>query len=589
MPVMKFSRRLPGRVSALTAALIALAAGAAAQTALKPGETPPERPAGTYVSRESVTVTNIDVVVVDGKGNRVTGLKKSDFIVFEDGLEQPVTNFFAVEQGRMTVVAEEESSPPPAGAPAAAPAPAPALPAEAVTVAAPKTRILIFIDNLSLQPGNRNRVFKKLEEWVREAVKGDTEAMIVVWNRSLKIRRKFTNDGRDLSDVLKQIEEESGLGSNRATSRRDVIKDIDRSTSVSEATQSARTYANEYVNDMNFTIEAMKSTITNLAGIEGRKIMIHVSDGLPQAPGAELWKYISEKYRQESTVLMNNFEFDQTPKYISVIQAANAAGVTLYTIDAAGLTVDSNVSAETRGQEQRIDTFVEQNNQTAPLQLMAEETGGEAIINRNDVSGPLKQIEADYTSYYSLGYRSIRTGLDRPHKVEVKLRNKKGLTARARRSYVEKGLETKTTEAVMSGLYFAREENPMAVGLEIGQPVPVQSGNFSVPVRIRIPYSRIAMLPDGKNVRGRLTFYFVVMDALEKKSDLSSQNKTIEIDAKRFEELGKKDFVYDVQMIMIPGRQRLSLAVRDDTTNQTSFLQQNIFVSVFSGQAPAKN
>jgi hypothetical protein len=42
-------------------------------------------------------------------------------------------------------------------------------------------------------------------------------------------------------------------------------------------------------------------------------------------------------------------------------------------------------------------------------------------------------------------------------------------------------------------------------------------------------------------------------------------------------------------MLMIPGRQRLSLAIRDDTTNQTSFLQQNVFVSVFSGQAPAKN
>lgn len=585
---MKFSRRLSGRVFALLVALLALGAGAAAQTALRPAEKPPEKPAGTFVSRESVTVTNIDVVVQDSKGNRVTGLKKSDFIVIEDGLEQPVTNFFAVEQGRMTVVGEEEDPSPAPGAPAAAPAPAPPAGAGAVTVAAPKVRIVIFVDNLSLQPGNRNRVFRKLEEWVRESVKGETEAMIVVWNHSLKIRRKFTNDGRDLSDILKQIEEESGLGSNRASSRRDLIKEIDDSRSASEATASVRSWANEYDNDLKFTFDAMKSTINNLAGIEGRKIMIHISDGLPQSPGAEMWKYISEKYRQDSTALMNNFEYDKTSQYIAVIQAANAAGVTLYTIDAAGLSVDSNISAENRGLSQRIDVFVEQNNLTAPLQLMAEETGGEAIINRNDVTGPLKQIEADYTSYYSLGYRSLRTGLDRPHKVVVKLRSRKGATVRARGSYVEKGLETKTTEAVMSGLYFAREDNPLAVGLEVGQPVPVQSGNFSVPVRIRIPYSRIAMLPDGKNVRGRLTFYFVVMDALEMKSDLSTQNKTIEIDAKRFEELEKKDFIYDVQMLMIPGRQRLSLAIRDDTTNQTSFMQQNVFVSVFSGQSPAK-
>ena len=63
---------------------------------------------------------------------------------------------------------------------------------------------------------------------------------------------------------------------------------------------------------------------------------------------------------------MTNFEFDKTSKYISVIQAANAAGVTIYTIDAAGLTVDSNVSAENRSLSQRIDTFLEKNNLPAP-------------------------------------------------------------------------------------------------------------------------------------------------------------------------------------------------------------------------------
>ena len=41
-------------------------------------------------------------------------------------------------------------------------------------------------------------------------------------------------------------------------------------------------------------------------------------------------------------------------------------------------------------------------------------------------------------------------------------------------------------------------------------------------------------LPEGAKVRGRLTFYFVVMDSAEKKSDLSSQTKVLELDARRF-------------------------------------------------------
>ena len=229
--------------------------------------------------------------------------------------------------------------------------------------------------------------------------------------------------------------------------------------------------------------------------------------------------------------------------------------------------------------------FTMRSNMQSMLQMMAEETGGEAILNKNVITADLKQIEKDYTSYYSLGYRSLRAGSDRPHKLEVKVK-RKGLTARARRSYVEKGLETRTIEAVQSGLYFSRDENPLAVGLEVGQAEPNSSGYFQVPIRVRIPFSRIAMLPDGAKVRGRLKFYFLVMDSSEKKSDLSTQSKVVEMDAKRFEEVQKKDFIYDVSLLMIPGRQRLSFAVRDETTAQVGYVQKDIFVSVFSGAAP---
>ncbi|MFI5180351.1 MAG: VWA domain-containing protein [Thermoanaerobaculia bacterium] len=543
--------------------------------------TPAPTPSGTFVSRETVVVTNVDVVVVDPKGNRVTGLKRDDFIVIEDGLEQPITNFFAVEQGRMAVVGDEEVPPAPGPSPVPgappAPVPAPATPA-------PKTKIVIFVDNLSLTPFNRNRVLRNVEEWVRDAVKGNVEGMILAWNRSLKVRRKFTNDGRDLSDILKQIEEESGSGVSRNSSLRDAIQRIEDAQSADQANQVVRGYAEEYTSDLTFTLEALKGTIDQLAGVDGRKILIHVSEGLPQAPGAELWRYVQDKFK-DSSGMMNQFEYDKTPSYIGLIRSANAAGVSLYMFDASGLSADPNVSAENRYQSTRLDTFTQRSNMQSMLQLMAEETGGVAVLNKNVVTPDLKQVEKDYTSYYSLGYRSLRAGSDRPHKLDVKLK-KKGMTVRARRSYVEKGFETRTIEAVQAGLYFSRDENPLAVGLEIGQALPSSSGYFQVPIRIRIPYSRIAMLPEGSKVRGRLMFYFVVMDSDEKKSDLSTQSKVVEMDAKKFEEVQKKDFIYDVSLLMIPGRQRLSFAAREETTAQVSYIQKDLFISVFSGQEP---
>jgi VWFA-related protein len=559
------------RVLVLTTAALALSPAISQVPAQKP-----ETPAAGFVARDTVSVTNLDVVVTDGKGNRVTGLKKEDFVVIEDNLEQLITNFFAVEQGRIALPAEEASpAPVPAPAPAAAPA----------AVSAPRTRIVIFVDNLHIAPFNRNRILRSVETFVRENVKDNVEGMIVAWNRSLKIRRKFTNDGRDLSDVLRQIEEESALGQQTLSDRRDVIQAIDDSTSVDQAAGRVRSYCQSIDNDLNFTIDAMKTTVDQLAGVDGRKILIHVSDGLPQSPGAELWKYISDKYRDSSSTNTSLFEFDRTTKYLSVIQAANASGVSIYTIDASGLSVDSNVSAENKSQSQRIDTFIERNNLQSMLSLMSEETGGEAILNRNDVLASLKNIEKDYTSYYSLGYRSVRSGLDRPHKVEVKLSKKmKGFTVRARRSYLEKGVETKVREAVTSALFFPRDDNPLAVGLEIGKAAPADRDNFAVPLVIRIPYARLAMLPEGSKVRGRVVFYFVVIDSGGKQSELTTQPVPIDVDAKRFEALARKDFIYDVKLIMIPGGQKLSIAVRDDITNATSYLQRSVFISAFAGE-----
>src|ERR1017187_808811 len=271
------------RASVLTAAALVLSPALSQVPAQKP-----EAPAAGFVARDTVSVTNLDVVVTDGKGNRVTGLKKEDFIVIEDNFEQLVTNFFAVEQGRITLPAEEAT---PAPVPAPGPAPAPA------AGSAPRTRIVIFVDNLHLAPFDRNRVFRSVEPFVRENVKDNVEGMIVAWNRSLKIRRKFTNDGRDLSDVLRQLEDESALGQQIISDRRDVIQAIDDSTSPDQAAGRVRTYCESLDNDLTFTIDAMKTTINQLAGVEGRKILICVSDGLPQSPGAEVWKYISDRYR----------------------------------------------------------------------------------------------------------------------------------------------------------------------------------------------------------------------------------------------------------------------------------------------------
>ncbi len=570
---MRLARSVPV-FAVLAAALAAAWAGPrlVAQAPEKPG--PGSVP---FVARDVVSVTNLDVVVTDSKGNRVTGLKKEDFVVVEDGIEQILSNFYAVEQGKILLPPEETPAAPAPAAPVPAPTPPPA----------PRTRIVFFVDNLHITPFDRNRVLRNVEDFVRQNVKGDVEGMIVTFNRTLKVRRKFTNDGRDLSDILRQIEEESALGTQLDSEKRDVIQAIDDAGSADQAIGRVRQYAQSLENDLKFTFDAMKTTINQLSGVEGRKIFVHVSGGLPQSPGLELWSYVQARFPNSTSYSLGQFEFDKTSSYLGIIQAANAASVSIYTIDAAGLSVDPNITAERRTTNQRVDPFIERNNLQAMLSLMAEETGGRAFQNRNDATLGLKEMEKDYSSYYSLGYRSIRSGADRPHKVEVKVKSRKGLTVLARRTYLEKGIETKVREAVTSALFFPRDDNPLAAALVVGDPAPA-GGNFVVPMTIRVPFSRIALLPEGDRMRGRLVFYFVVVDAEGKQSELTTQPVPVDVEAKTFKTLGAKaDFRYDVKLMMIAGGQKLSLGVRDDVTNQVSYIQKAIFVSAFAGE-PAK-
>ncbi len=572
-----------------SSALLAAAALAAVLVPPVVSAGPQEPPAGLppLVRNVDVTVTNIDVVVTDKKGNRIRGLKREDFEVYEDGQLQPLTNFFAVDGGKVVFFGDEAvpgvGTPAPEPSPVPATAPAPAEPALA-PLPVPKTKIVIFIDNLSLQPFNRNRVLKNLETWARENIRDNVEAMVVTWDRSLKVRRKFTNDGREISDVIRQQGDFSTMGQTRLSERRDILRRIDDAQSEYEAFVEARQYALAYKNDLDFTTDALKRTIDQLAGVEGRKILLHVSEGLPQSPGAELWKYIQDRFRTQSGGL-TQFEFDSTSAYLGIVRAANAAGVSMYMVDASGLSIDEGISAENRSTQAKIDTFIEKTNLQSMIHLMAEETGGKAILNRNDITMPLEEMKGDYTSYYSVGYRSLRSGGERPRKVEVKVKQK-GLVARSRRSYVEKGLETRIVEGVTSALYFARDENPLGVGIEVGQPAPADAQNYLVPIRIRVPYSRITVLPQGDVARGRIALYFIVIDSAGKQSELATQVVPVEIPAKDLDALNRRDFVYDVRLLMIPGGQRLSLAVRDEPTNTVSYVQQAIFVSALPQETP---
>jgi len=223
--------------------------------------------------------------------------------------------------------------------------------------------------------------------------------------------------------------------------------------------------------------------------------------------------------------------------------------------------------------------FISRTNMQAPLQMMAEETGGLAAINTNDWKSSLDDLAADFSNFYSLGYRSPRATVDKPHRVEVVVK-RKGLHARFRHGLTEKSPETKTAETVLATLRYPRNENPLGISVATGRATPYDKDNYQMPVRIAIPLAKLGLVPSGDQYEGSFNVYFVVLDASDKQSDLAVQRQTVKIPAKDFEKARGKDYYYDATLIVVPGGQKLAVALRDGVTNVTSYVQKSFFVSV---------
>lgn len=143
------------------------------------------------------------------------------------------------------------------------------------------------------------------------------------------------------------------------------------------------------------SLSALEAIITHLGGLrEGRKSVLFVSQGPPVGmPG-------SVNY----------------PRLEAALQAANRGNVTVHVLDPRPLG-----SAPFGGAE--------------ALRRLASETGGRAIVNTNSHEEGLKDVMADASAYYLIGYTPTRRLSDgKFHKISVRVK-RSGVRVSARRGY----------------------------------------------------------------------------------------------------------------------------------------------------------
>ncbi|MEM1177265.1 MAG: VWA domain-containing protein [Acidobacteriota bacterium] len=531
-----------------------------------------------FVEAVDVNVVNVEVYVTDRSGNRITGLTKDDFVLEVDKSPVAISNFYAVEGGRAInerpevievtepVEAEAEAEP--------------AAPSRQNTEAvAPRPRdqrlyLIVYVDNFNLLPFSRNKVLRQARNFLRSQVRPGDEVMLVSYDRSLKIRHPFTKDPEIISSALYELEELTGHRVHYDSDRRDILSQIyDDAENIYEVRGRVSQYAESIHNDMAFTLDAMGEQVEMLAGLPGRKAILYVANGLPMRAGEDVFYALNDKFR-DSTVLMDSQRYDLSRRFQSLIARANTNRVTFYTVDAAGLRSYSFMDASnaTAGGGAQIDQ-VHFTNLQSPLLFLAEETGGFAMINTNNFNKGLNKMAEDFDTYYSLGF--LPAGgekVGRYHRIKVKLKNeRRGVRIRHREGYRDKPIGTRMSDTALAALHFGFQENELGIEIDKGLEKVHESGQFLVPLVVKVPIGKLTFLESRETQRGRIRLWVAAKDSEGGLAEVQQVPVPIDIPSGDFSRAQEQYYHYQLTLLMRKGRQLVSVGVRDEIGATTGF------------------
>jgi len=397
----------------------------------------------------------VDVVVADRDGNPVGGLVRDDFAIAEDGTPQTILSFEAVDV-----------------APGAARDPLAPLPAVSANPAAGgrtagRTFLVVF-DDARLGPAQGEGAKRALRDFLRTRVNDADNLLLVTtsgstwWGARVAdgrddvealvegLRGRFVagvsaesvsdaeafrievqRDGETFEHVLRRYERmaPSNIAPPRQVGMLDGTEcqprkipgtgDIDTTPQlVCEAAQTAHSQA---VARLRATLSCLERALGALGGVRGRKAAVLVSPGF-----------------------YHDTELDG---FRRVVEASRRANAPVYFLNATGLPdLPVEMSAQV---SQPIDpgdvslALREATDAAAGSDVIASDTGGFVIRNRNDLTKGLRRIADEARRYYLIGYTPTNAARDGKYrKIQVKLArpgagggDRSGLELRARQGY----------------------------------------------------------------------------------------------------------------------------------------------------------
>ena len=418
-------QRSGGAALALAAAWVLLSgAGVPAQ---EQQGSPPDQAGGadtapqTPVFRTGINFVRVDAIVTDEDGNPVLDLTADDFRVFEDDVEQTVESFRLVEMTGL---------------------PDPALPPPSSIrndydqereAARTDSRIFVFfLDDYHVRDTNAIRMRRDLVEFVETQLR-PTDLVGIMYPLTPIMDMRLT---RNHDQIVRALEAFEG---------------------VKYDYQPRNMYEHMYANFPTTTVElirndvslsALKALAIHLGGLrEGRKSVIVLSEGYSNYVPPQLrdidamaggffnparYDPLAGESRMEQTQQFFEMSYMRS-ELIYTADIANRNNTSFYMVDPRGLATGEFDSSQVPI-DMRTDYRMLRELQDT-LHVLADETDGRAIVNRNDLLPGLSQIVSDQSGYYLLGYTSSAAPTDGEfHEIEVEVL-RDDVRVRARKGY----------------------------------------------------------------------------------------------------------------------------------------------------------
>ena len=503
----------------------------------------------TFSSTTNVVIVN--VTVVDRDGNAIENLTKDDFELYEDGKLQKLqaVDLQSLKTQLLPPANSTEPQQPAALKTFNRQTDNASLTNAMATKYQDRRLMILLFDFSSMQPAEQIRAKQAAIQFLSKQMTGSDTVAIMTFGAELHTVQDFTSD-RDL--LISTIDKfRIGESSENATFADEGADKQD---------QSGQFVADETefnIFNADLKLAALEDAARTLGKYPEKKALIFISSSI-----------------QKNGV-------DNQSQLRATVNTAVRANVAFYPIDARGLSalvpggdatqagaVGNNLYSGA-GQRSLKENF---NNQQETLATLALDTGGKALLDSNDLTEGMRQVQKDFTSYYLLSYVSSNPALDgRYRRIQVKLAPKDaGLRAKLdfRQGYYapttfarmrEENKEAQLSQALLADNPLT--DLPLAVEVDYFR---LEKNKYFVPISAKIPGSALAFHGKGAKQATELDFIAEVFDSRNRPAATVRDTIPLKVNETTAGEVVRKSIQYDTGVTLTPGSYKLRFVAREN-------------------------